>query len=269
VSDWVVERDRDTATRLHDRSADLVAPGPGPRPSGVPDTAGGPGSTIDLSPHDPPSVVRRIRVLEVTAPAIVLGRAEPEGHVDRRRAAAAGVEVARRRSGGGAVLVVPGTVWIDIVVPSSDPLWSADVGRAMWWVGEAWVGALAEIGVPHADVWRGAMQRGEWSDRVCFAGLGAGEVTRRGKGGRRAKVVGVAQRRTRWGALFQCCALDEWKPEATLDVLDLADTRRRAGAAELAEAAVGVGRGATERLVQAVIERVVAAGSARGGARLP
>ena len=46
-----------------------------------------------------------------------------------------------------------------------------------------------------------------WSKLVCFAGLGPGEVTVAG-----AKVVGMGQRRTRAGALFQCAALLEWAP---------------------------------------------------------
>jgi hypothetical protein len=170
VSDWLIERDHDTATRLHERSADLVAGAAGGSPAGVP---------------------RRIRVLDVDAVALVLGRAQPVEHVDAGRAAAAGVEVARRRSGGGAVLVVPhGAVWIDIVIPVGDPLWASDIGRAMWWVGAAWVAALAEVGLPPGEVWHGPLQRNDWSDRVCFAGLGAGEVTVGGKGGRGAKIVG-------------------------------------------------------------------------------
>jgi lipoate-protein ligase A len=248
VSDWLIERDCDTAVRLHERSADLVAGVVGPSSMGVP---------------------RRIRVLDVDAAALVLGRAQPVGHVDPARAAAAGVEVARRRSGGGAVLVIPhGAVWIDIVVPAGDPVWEDDIGRAMWWVGEAWVAALDEVGLPHGEVWRGPLQRNAWSDRVCFAGLGAGEVTVGGKGGRGAKIVGVAQRRTRRGALFQCVALVDWEPEHTLELLTLPETRRRAGAAELAGVATGVGDRA-EALVEAVIRQVVAAGTARGGARLP
>jgi hypothetical protein len=50
--------------------------------------------------------------------------------------------------------------------------------------------------------------------------------------------------------------------------LTLPETRRRAGAAELAGVATGVGDRA-EALVEAVIRQVVAAGTARGGARLP
>jgi hypothetical protein len=52
------------------------------------------------------------------------------------------------------------------------------------------------------------MVRTEWSDRVCFAGIGPGEVL--DAAGR--KVVGISQRRTRGSARFQCAALGRWDP---------------------------------------------------------
>jgi lipoate-protein ligase A len=51
---------------------------------------------------------------------------------------------------------------------------------------------------------------------VCFAGLGPGEVTIAG-----VKVVGMSQRRTRAGALFQCAALLAWDPARLVEVLGL------------------------------------------------
>ena len=74
--------------------------------------------------------------------------------------------------------------------------------------------------------------RSPWSDVVCFAGLGPGEV--RNQAG--AKVVGMSQRRTREAARFQCAALARWDPKALVDLLagDL-------DGAELTEVAAGVG----------------------------
>ena len=93
--------------------------------------------------------------------------------MDQEACAAAGVEVVRRRSGGGAVLVDPSSlVWVDLVVAATDPLWSADVGRSMWWVGEAWAKALEGAGFGDLSVWKGPMLRSAWSSLVCFAGLG-------------------------------------------------------------------------------------------------
>jgi lipoate-protein ligase A len=148
-------------------------------------------------------VSRSVRVLEALRPAVVLGSAEPLDHLDPDAVAASGLEVVRRRSGGSAVVVGPGrSLWVDVAIPRGDPLWHDDIGRASWWVGELWAAALEVVGVGPAVVWRGGLVRAEWSDRACFAGLGPGEVTVEGR-----KVVGVSQRRTRAGALFQCAGL--------------------------------------------------------------
>jgi lipoate-protein ligase A len=212
----VLEHASGTAAELHRASALLVsAPGP-----------------------------RRVRLVAATGPAVVLGSAEAAAHVDGPRAAALGCEVVRRRSGGAAVLVGPGRcLWIDVVVPRDDPLWDDDVGRAGWWLGAAWVRALDAVGLAGASVHHGTMDRHPWSDRVCFAGLGPGEVV-----AGPAKVVGVAQRRTRHGALFQCAVARgpgrswrPWDPTALLDVLAWAPGERDRAAADLAGVALEVG----------------------------
>ncbi|MGD9754098.1 MAG: hypothetical protein AB7W59_24145 [Acidimicrobiia bacterium] len=169
-----------------------------------------------LALPEPP--VRTLWLFEVLHPAIVLGSAqrgrdgvEP---VDAALAASAGLEVVVRRSGGAAVLLEPGRiVWADVVIPRDDPLWVDDVGRATWWVGRWWQRALAALGLPGpgapaAVVHRGPMQHREHSDRICFAGVGPGEVL---VGGR--KLVGVSQRRRRGVARFQTAALLRWEPD--------------------------------------------------------
>jgi lipoate-protein ligase A len=181
--------------------------------------------------------VRSVWFVEVERPTLVLGSTQSDDVVDRRRAAAAGVDVVRRRSGGGAVLLRPGeTVWADVLLPAGDPRAEADVGRAFGWVGEAWAEALAVCGVAGATVHRGPPRASAWSDLVCFAGLGPGEVTVGG-----AKVVGISQRRARSGALFQCGALVTWHPQALVDVLALPDEERLGAAAELEHLAAGSG----------------------------
>ena len=170
----------------------------------------------------------------------MLGSTQPSAHVDAGAAARAGLTVVRRRSGGGAVLVEPaGVVWVDVGVPRSDPLWDDDVGRAFWWLGQAWAQAVGTLGLHGAEVHRRAMVSSPWSSMVCFAGLGPGEVT---VGGR--KVVGMAQRRTRQGALFQCAVPLAWHPERLLGVLVLDGQSRAAAGAELADAAMAVGASA-------------------------
>ncbi|MDP9070867.1 MAG: hypothetical protein M3N68_06210 [Actinomycetota bacterium] len=177
-----------------------------------------------------PRAGRVVRLCDVTAPAVVLGSTQADADVDAAAVRRAGLEVVRRRSGGGAVLVEPGWVaWVDVVLPAGDPLWEPDVGRAFWWLGEVWVDALAAVGVGGARVHRGGLVASPWSKLVCFAGLGPGEVTVDG-----CKVVGMAQRRTRQGVLFQCVVPLRWEPERLLAVLALEPGERAAAAAELA-----------------------------------
>lgn len=166
---------------------------------------------------------RSVWVFEVSRPALVLGSAQPPSVADADACAAAGVEVARRRSGGGAVLLIPDeVVWVDLILPARDPLWTDDVGRAMWWVGEAWAGALDACGVSGVTVHRGPLVESPWSRLVCFAGLGAGEVTV----GHR-KIVGISQRRTRHAARFQCGVYLRWDGDALIRLL--AEPRPRVG----------------------------------------
>lgn len=176
---------------------------------------------------------RLVRVMEPVDQALVLGSTQSEDVVDLPACAAAGVQVVRRRSGGGAVLVQPGAqVWVDVVLPAGDVLWCADVGRAAWWVGQAWAAALGAMGTKGVSVWTGPMLRRPWSSLVCFAGLAPGEVSTAGGG----KIVGISQRRARTGTLFQCSCLLRWEPAMTLDLLALSPDLRARAARELAAA---------------------------------
>jgi lipoate-protein ligase A len=195
-----------------------------------------------------------VRLLNPTDRVVILGSSQPESDIDEGRARSRGIGVARRRTGGGAVLVGPGLVkWVDVFVPAGDPLWDDDVGRASWWLGSAWADALAEAGVGSGEVWRRGLVRTPWSGRVCFAGLGPGEVT---VGGR--KVVGISQRRTRHGALFQCALPIVWDPAPLLDIMALDEARRVAGIGELSDVALGVGVEAAAAAVQALLSRLFA-----------
>ena len=154
---------------------------------------------------------RLVRLLEVARPALVLGSTQAESIVVGD---AAGVDVVRRRSGGGAVLVEPGRlVWVDVAIGRDDPLGHDDVGKAFHWLGAA---GAAALGIAGATVHRGGLIRTAQSDLVCFAGLGPGEVTVDG-----AKAVGMAQRRTREGALFQCAVPLAWEPERLAALLGI------------------------------------------------
>lgn len=151
---------------------------------------------------------------EVESPALVLGSAQDPALVDAAMCSERGVEVVRRRSGGGVVLLMPGeVVWFDLIIPRGHERWDEDIARAAWWVGEA---ACAAIGDPSLEVHRGPVVRRPWSDLVCFAGLGPGEVTRSGR-----KVLGLSQRRTRDWIRYQCAAYRRWDPAALVGLLHL------------------------------------------------
>ena len=207
---WPVERRVDTARAL-------LAPWPAPTDRGS----------------------RMVSLCTVVGPdALVLGSTQKIHDVDRARAAHDGVDVVHRGSGGGAVWVGPGSqVWLDVWIPRGDPLWHDDVIASSVWLGETWRGALDELGAAALLVHRGRATRTEWSDVVCFAGVGPGEVT---KGP--AKVVGIAQRRTRDGARLHSMAMLSWHPAALLSLLALgADDPRRVRGADDALSGVATG----------------------------
>jgi lipoate-protein ligase A len=192
------------------------------------------GAPGDLAALGLPSPVGRLlRWCHPDRAAIVLGRAEVVAHLNLDEAQAAGLPVVRRPSGGAAILVRPGDlVWADVIIPAGDVLWDHDVGRAAWWVGEAWAQTLRSLGLVGVRVHRAAPVGSPWSDRLCFAGLAAGEVTVDGP-----KVVGISQRRTKEGALFQCGCLLRWDPGPLLAVL-----RPPVSGAPLGDVAVGLDR---------------------------
>lgn len=178
-----------------------------------------------------------VRVLKVSAPTIVVGSSQSLDVIDAEACRAEGVDVVRRRSGGGAVWLDDDMVWVDVFVPAGHHRWDADIGRSMWWLGEAWALALASCGVTDAVVHRDAIVRTQWSSLVCFAGLGAGEVTVDGH-----KVVGISQRRTRAGALFQCGLLRRWEPTDFIRLLRVGEDPA-ADAIGLALLSAGLGLG--------------------------
>ncbi|HUR18026.1 MAG TPA: hypothetical protein VMZ51_03695 [Acidimicrobiales bacterium] len=200
--------------------------------------------------------MRSVTFCEVDRPALVLGSTQPSTDADSAAAAAAGVDVVRRRSGGGAVLVEPRRmVWADVVVPSSDPLWQADVGRAFWWLGDVLAAALDSLGVPGLAVHRGGLLSSRWSRMVCFAGIGPGEVTAAG-----AKVVGISQRRVRSGSFFQCAIPRVWDPHAMAALLALDATSRSRFEADARLFAAAVAGIPADQLEQAVVGHLPAGG---------
>lgn len=154
----------------------------------------------DAAPVDP-----QVWWCDPTDAALVLGSRQSPDLLDQHEVSAAGLNIVRRRSGGGAVIVRPGAmIWIDVVVPHG--VVPDDIRGAMVWIGERWRRAVAPfadldggVGVaPELAVHRGGMVETAWSDLICFAGIGPGEVLLDGR-----KLVGLSQRRTRRGLRIQ------------------------------------------------------------------
>ena len=206
------------------------------------------GSAATFHGRDVPEpAARAVWVHDVDRAALVLGSSQRDDVVDVEAARRAGVEVVRRRSGGGAVLLIPGdVVWLDVIVPAGDPLWEPDVGRSMWWLGDMWGALLGGA----TEVHRGPLLANAWSTLVCFAGLGAGEVSRAGR-----KLVGISQRRTRSAARFQCAVHRHFDPVAVASLFAIAD-HERAALAALLDVSVACDESVdADRFVEALIAR--------------
>jgi lipoate-protein ligase A len=153
----------------------------------------------DLDPLADVSTAAQVWWMQPEDTAIVLGSRQSPDIVDTAECARLGIGVVKRRSGGGAVLVVPDQlVWVDIVAPPGGV--PNDVRASMLWAGKMWQRALAPFVGEGGEltVHAGSMVAMPWSDLVCFAGLGPGEVSLDGR-----KLVGLSQRRTRNGVRIQ------------------------------------------------------------------
>lgn len=169
------------------------------------------------------------------SPTLVLGSSQKADTVNAEVLVRNEVQLASRRSGGGAVLVSSeDLVWFDVVLPTTDPLWTPDVGRSFDWIGLACQRALAEIGVS-AELHTGPLQHSHWSRRVCFAGLGPGELTLAGK-----KLVGMSQRRTRAAARIQVAILRRWDGARHASFLALDGHEQERAATDLENVATGI-----------------------------
>lgn len=201
--------------------------------------------------------VPTLRWYQASTPVVVLGR----GQAGAPRSDGE-VAVLTRFSGGGAVLLDADILSLDVLLPAGHLLLAGDLGAVFMRVGEAWARALRDLGVPGVTVWGGpatARRRGTEREQllaaVCYATRGRGEVL---VGDR--KLVGLAQRRRRQGALVQCGLLRRWRPAPLLRTLG-ADPDD----AEICHHAVGLADLLTDPPPDAALMRAVERELARAG----
>ncbi len=149
-----------------------------------------------------------IWLIEPKDTCLVLGRSEREKpYLNFEYIRENNLNLTTRQSGGGAVLVDPQDIlWVDVFIPKDSQFWEDDIAKASIRIGNAWKAALKEVKVS-SSVYKGKFLRSELSDLVCFAGKGPGEIFREDK-----KMLGISQRRSKFGTRFQCALIIEWNP---------------------------------------------------------
>jgi lipoate-protein ligase A len=134
------------------------------------------------------------------------------------------------------VLVAPGSqLWLDVFVPAGDRLFTADVGKAFHWLGDAIAAAITRATGETVAVHKGALKTTPWSKMLCFAGIGPGEALVHGR-----KVLGLAQRRNRYGAWLHAMVPYELDTNMMAALLALDADERRAAVGSLDHGAMAL-----------------------------
>ena len=147
--------------------------------------------------------------------AVVIGSTQDLATLDAESGYLKAFEVVRRHSGGGAVAVIPGElVWVNIGIPKGNELWCEDVASSSLWLGRVWENVLKEFGITQSQVVATGPSNPSMGRIACFGSTSPGEVHVGDK-----KIVGISQRRTREGSVFQSAMLLVWRPELLIDLL--------------------------------------------------
>ena len=153
-----------------------------------------------------------------------------------------------RRAGGTAVLVGPGLLALDVILPAEHHLILTDLVESYRWLGETWVRALrildiqTRVVLPHAA--RTQRERAQQDEmrrseailrRACNASNSSYEVVV----GQR-KVVGLDMIRRRNGSLLQAGVLLNWESETLATLLGHSSEEQELLRRELPKRAVGL-----------------------------
>ncbi len=200
---------------------------------------------------------------------LVLGFSQKHDVLNPRAVADLQIPIYHRRAGGTAVLVGPHLLSLDVVLPTGHPFVLPDVVESYRWFGEAWVAALAQLGVqvrttPPAEAHeQRALLKGDETReresilrRACYGSLSPYEVAV----GQR-KIVGLDMRRRRMGGLLQAGVLLHWETSVLARLLGHTLEEEALLRDGLLERAVGLdtlaGRTVTAEEVIAAFERVI------------
>jgi lipoate---protein ligase len=158
---------------------------------------------------------------------LVLGFSQKQSILNQSTVTTQTLPIYHRRAGGTAVLVGPGLLSLDVILPTGHPLILPDIVESYRWLGTAWVKTLGRIGVEtrlvspqeaHAKqalLKQEASRKGESIlSRACFGLLSSYEVI-----AEKRKVVGLDMIRRRTGSLLQAGLLLKWETEQLVELL--------------------------------------------------
>lgn len=179
------------------------------------------------------------------------------------------IPIYHRRAGGTAVLVGQHLLSLDVMLPAGHPLIQSDIVESYRWFGEAWVAALARLGIhtrvvppAEAHAQRDLLKQPATRDyeslmhRACYGTLSPYEVVM----GQR-KVVGLDMIRRKSGTLLQAGVLLQWKTDALAYLLGHTAEEQHLLREGLQQRAIGVdtlaGRSVTAEEVREVFEDTI------------
>jgi lipoate---protein ligase len=158
---------------------------------------------------------------------LVLGFSQKQALLNPAAQITQRMPIYHRRAGGGAVLVGPGLLGLDVVLPAGHPLVLPDIVESYRWLGEVWVETLRHFGVEtrivtpqEAHGQRAFLKQEETGvreailRRACYGSLSPYEVV----AGQR-KVVGLDMIRRRAASLLQAGLLLHWEIEPLVHLL--------------------------------------------------
>jgi lipoate-protein ligase A len=158
---------------------------------------------------------------------LVLGFSQKQTVLNQATLGTRPIPVYHRRAGGTAVLVGPGLLSLDVILPTGHPFILPDIVESYHWLSSVWVKTLGSLGVEsrfvlpqEAHAQRALLKqeatrnREALLNRACFGSFSSYEVLAKER-----KVVGLDMIRRRTGSLLQAGLLLEWNIEPLVALL--------------------------------------------------